>query len=91
MSSNAFVQNALQVIIRLDDVNDNAPTFLREEFSIQTPDQRDRNRILGAVSATDPDLGDNGRVEYSMVQGDPSEYTMLSFCLLATDTRGFAK
>ena len=61
------------MLITVEDANDNAPSFTRPEYEVQTPDKREKDKILASVSARDPDLGNNGRVEYSMVGGDMGE------------------
>ena len=55
------------VIINVADVNDNAPTFNRETYSIDMADGLDvidADQVLLTLFADDPDAGQNGMVTY---------------------------
>ncbi|XP_068181895.1 protocadherin gamma-C5-like isoform X1 [Antennarius striatus] len=60
-------------VVKLSDVNDNAPTFSQPSYSVDIPENNAPSAPIAVVSATDPDLGDNARISYSilpsMVQG----------------------
>ncbi|XP_061644761.1 protocadherin gamma-C5-like isoform X24 [Phyllopteryx taeniolatus] len=62
-------------VVTLSDVNDNAPAFSQSSYSVDVPENNAAGAPIAAVSATDPDLGDNARVAYSilpgLVQGSP--------------------
>ncbi|KAL5018741.1 hypothetical protein ScPMuIL_004463 [Solemya velum] len=72
-----YTWNPTTVIVQVLDVNDNGPKF---HFPVYPEHPSTVNKYFGAVSATskpdrnvivveatDPDLGDNGRIKYSMV------------------------
>ncbi|XP_077957355.1 protocadherin gamma-C5 isoform X28 [Gasterosteus aculeatus] len=70
-------------VVKLSDVNDNAPTFSQHSYSVDIPENNAPSAPIAAVSATDPDLGDNSRISYSvlpsMVQGSPiSSYVYIN-------------
>ncbi|XP_035505051.1 protocadherin gamma-C5-like isoform X17 [Scophthalmus maximus] len=70
-------------VVKLSDVNDNAPTFSQDSYSVDIPENNAPRAPIAAVSATDPDLGDNARISYSilpsMVQGSPiSSYVYIN-------------
>ncbi|XP_049610100.1 protocadherin gamma-C5 isoform X4 [Syngnathus scovelli] len=70
-------------VVKLSDVNDNAPTFSQNSYSVDIPENNAPSAPITAVSATDPDLGDNARITYSilpsMVQGSPiSSYVYIN-------------
>ncbi|XP_047441079.1 protocadherin gamma-C5-like isoform X2 [Mugil cephalus] len=70
-------------VVKLSDVNDNAPTFSQRSYSVDIPENNAPSAPIAAVSATDPDLGDNARISYSilpsMVQGSPiSSYVYIN-------------
>ncbi|XP_028271958.1 protocadherin gamma-C5-like isoform X10 [Parambassis ranga] len=70
-------------VVKLSDVNDNAPTFSQPSYSVDIPENNSPSAPIAAVSATDPDLGDNARISYSilpsMVQGSPiSSYVYIN-------------
>ncbi|KAM9356569.1 protocadherin gamma-C5-like isoform 1-T1 [Symphorus nematophorus] len=70
-------------VVKLSDVNDNAPTFSQPSYSVDIPENNAPSAPIAAVSATDPDMGDNARISYSilpsMVQGSPiSSYVYIN-------------
>ncbi|XP_057705815.1 protocadherin gamma-C5-like isoform X4 [Corythoichthys intestinalis] len=70
-------------VVKLSDVNDNAPIFSQNSYSLDIPENNAPSAPIAAVSATDPDLGDNARITYSilpsMVQGSPiSSYVYIN-------------
>lgn len=60
-------------MVKLSDVNDNAPTFSQPSYSVDIPENNAPSAPIAAVSATDQDLGENAHISYSilpsMVQG----------------------
>uniref|UniRef100_A0A8C6UZ43 Protocadherin gamma-C3 n=1 Tax=Neogobius melanostomus TaxID=47308 RepID=A0A8C6UZ43_9GOBI len=60
-------------VVKLTDVNDNAPIFSQSSYSVDIPENNALSAPITTVSATDPDLGDNARISYSilpsMIQG----------------------
>lgn len=54
-------------VVKLSDVNDNAPTFSQPSYSIDIQENNALNAPIAVVSATDPDLGDNSRIAYSIL------------------------
>ncbi|KAA0718279.1 Cadherin-23 Otocadherin [Triplophysa tibetana] len=58
------------VLVNVVDVNDNAPIFPRTfEGPFEIPEGQPGPRVL-TVRATDADSGSNGKVEYSITEGD---------------------
>ncbi|XP_064244131.1 protocadherin beta-16-like [Passer domesticus] len=55
------------LLVRLLDVNDNAPTFTQPIYTMVVSENEPAGRSLGRLSATDPDAGENARVRYSLV------------------------
>ncbi|XP_061440503.1 protocadherin-23 isoform X2 [Rhineura floridana] len=64
----------LRVEIRVVDENDNAPAFGQSEYRARVREDAPTGSSVCRVLATDPDLGVNGEVRYSLSrrQGDPS-------------------
>uniref|UniRef100_UPI00398ED930 protocadherin-16-like n=1 Tax=Pristiophorus japonicus TaxID=55135 RepID=UPI00398ED930 len=58
------------VSITVEDENDNGPQFEKEVYELQVPENQERVSLFTA-KATDKDSGENGRVEYEIVEGDP--------------------
>ncbi|PIK51957.1 putative protocadherin Fat 4 [Apostichopus japonicus] len=56
----------IPVTINVIDVNDNPPHFLMESYSVNISELLPEGSFVLAVSATDQDLGDNGRIRYQL-------------------------
>lgn len=52
------------------DANDNAPEFSQSGYSAFIPWNVSMNYVVATVYATDPDLGENARVAYSIAKVD---------------------
>ncbi|XP_036431575.1 protocadherin gamma-C5-like isoform X1 [Colossoma macropomum] len=70
-------------VVSLSDVNDNAPVFSQPSYSVDIAENNAPGTLIVAVSASDPDLGDNARLTYSIlptsVRGSPvSSYVYIN-------------
>ncbi|KAK1789318.1 hypothetical protein P4O66_015254, partial [Electrophorus voltai] len=54
-------------VVSLSDVNDNAPAFSQPSYSVDIAENNAPGAPIAAVSASDPDLGDNARLTYSVL------------------------
>uniref|UniRef100_UPI0009B471FF protocadherin 1 gamma 32 n=1 Tax=Monopterus albus TaxID=43700 RepID=UPI0009B471FF len=77
------LSSQITFVVKLSDVNDNAPIFSQPSYSVDILENNAPSAPIAAVSATDPDLGDNARVSYSIlpstVQGSPlSSYVYIN-------------
>ncbi|XP_012583230.1 PREDICTED: protocadherin gamma-B7 [Condylura cristata] len=54
----------------ITDINDNAPVFRQSTYLVQVPENNPPGTSIAQVSASDPDLGPNGHVSYSIVGSD---------------------
>ncbi|KAA8583500.1 hypothetical protein FQN60_014708 [Etheostoma spectabile] len=59
-----------EVKITLTDVNDNPPKFPQSVYSMSVPEDKVPGEEVGRLKAKDPDLGDNGMVNYRLLDGD---------------------
>ncbi|XP_053097322.1 protocadherin gamma-C5-like isoform X50 [Pangasianodon hypophthalmus] len=57
-------------VVRLSDVNDNAPVFSQPSYSVDIPENNAPNAPILAVSAIDPDVGENSTLSYFIVDSD---------------------
>ncbi|XP_036403737.1 protocadherin gamma-C5-like isoform X4 [Megalops cyprinoides] len=61
--------------VTLSDVNDNAPTFSQSSYSVGVGENNAPGTPIASVSASDPDVGQNAHLSYSIldswVQGTP--------------------
>uniref|UniRef100_A0A8C4QVA8 Protocadherin 8 n=1 Tax=Eptatretus burgeri TaxID=7764 RepID=A0A8C4QVA8_EPTBU len=55
------------VSVTVGDVNDNGPLFGQPRYEFRLHENNVPGAYLGTVSASDPDLGSNGRLAYSLV------------------------
>ncbi|XP_053734304.1 protocadherin gamma-C5-like isoform X8 [Synchiropus splendidus] len=73
----------ISFVVKLSDVNDNAPIFSQLIYSVDVPENNAPSSPIAVVSASDPDQGDNARISYSilptMIQGSPiSSYVYIN-------------
>ncbi|XP_047458072.1 cadherin-11 [Mugil cephalus] len=71
-----------EVKITLTDVNDNPPKFPQSVYPMSVSEDKVPGEEVGRLKAKDPDLGDNGLVNYRLVDGDG-----MSMFELSTDSR----
>ncbi|XP_029821605.1 protocadherin-16 [Manacus vitellinus] len=60
------------VRITVGDENDHAPQLESESCSVEVPENQSRVALY-TLRATDPDGGENGRLEYRVADGDPGQ------------------
>lgn len=58
----------LNVNVTVLDANDNAPTFSQSRYSVVIPWNVSANYVVTTLKATDPDLGANANVTYSIAK-----------------------
>ncbi|XP_029030890.1 cadherin-23-like [Betta splendens] len=71
-----FVSDNQEVVkdtvnIQIGDVNDNAPTFHGQPYTVQIPEDTPVGRSVFMVNATDPDQGTGGSVLFSFQPASP--------------------
>ena len=59
----------MAVSVDVLDANDHAPQFTRSVYEVEVREDAPLGTTVVRVSATDADLGDNGRVQYRRVEG----------------------
>ncbi|XP_076056118.1 FAT atypical cadherin kugelei isoform X2 [Oratosquilla oratoria] len=59
-----------RIEIEVTDVNDNAPIFSQDSYSVNVPENAPENILLLKIHASDPDQGKNRRVTYSLEGSD---------------------
>lgn len=58
------------VRISIDDINDNAPKFSLPNYSVKIREDLPNGTVVAMVTASDPDLGPDGEVVYSLEDTD---------------------
>lgn len=64
-----FTSKLLHIIV--EDVNDNAPQFIKSTFSFFFPENTPKGTPVVTLNASDPDLGLFGQVQYSLESNCP--------------------
>ncbi|XP_069781342.1 protocadherin Fat 4 isoform X2 [Narcine bancroftii] len=68
------LSSVAQVDVSLLDLNDNRPTFYPLQYFANIKENEPPGTYITTVSATDPDLGSNGTVSYTITAGDTSRF-----------------
>lgn len=64
-------RSAADVIVTVLDLNDNAPSFSQKSYSAVIPENAEKNAFVFNISATDPDEGAGGEINYDFLnEGD---------------------
>ncbi|XP_076257504.1 FAT atypical cadherin kugelei isoform X3 [Rhynchophorus ferrugineus] len=58
------------VRISVDDINDNAPKFSLPNYNVKIREDVPKGTVVAIVTASDPDLGPDGEVQYSLEDSD---------------------
>ncbi|KAF7667737.1 hypothetical protein LDENG_00050860 [Lucifuga dentata] len=72
--SNEPVEPESEFIIKVQDINDNVPQFLNEPYVSSLPEMCPTGTTVAQVTATDADdpmFGNNAKLIYSILQGEP--------------------
>ncbi|NXP73372.1 PCDBG protein, partial [Ramphastos sulfuratus] len=64
--------------VEVSDVNDNAPAFSQELYSLWVTENNRPLVRIGSVAARDADAGSNARVQYALVREEGQEQPLLS-------------
>ncbi|XP_065131001.1 protocadherin alpha-8-like isoform X11 [Paramisgurnus dabryanus] len=60
------------ITVHVSDVNDNAPRFPESVINVYVKENSQIGDVIHTVSAFDPDVGDNARITYSLVESSKS-------------------
>ncbi|XP_066416375.1 protocadherin alpha-2-like isoform X4 [Molothrus aeneus] len=63
----------MELVISVEDANDNAPQFNQSVYKVQLPESAGVGTLVARVNATDPDLGSNGEVTFSVSNTFPEK------------------
>ncbi|XP_006777088.1 PREDICTED: protocadherin gamma-B5 [Myotis davidii] len=73
------LSSSTTITLRVTDVNDNAPVFQQPAYLVHVPENNPPGASIAQVSASDPDLGPNGQVSYSIVASDLEARALSSY------------
>ncbi|XP_023390636.1 protocadherin gamma-B7 isoform X17 [Pteropus vampyrus] len=73
------LSSSITITLHITDVNDNAPVFQQSAYLVHVPENNPPGASIAQVSASDPDLGPNGHVSYSIVASDLEPRALSSY------------
>ncbi|XP_070270869.1 protocadherin gamma-B7 isoform X26 [Myotis yumanensis] len=73
------LSSSTTITLHVTDVNDNAPVFQQPAYLVHVPENNPPGASIAQVSASDPDLGPNGQVSYSIVASDLEPRALSSY------------
>ncbi|XP_077752543.1 protocadherin gamma-B6-like [Canis aureus] len=73
------LSSSTTITLHIADVNDNAPVFQQVSYVVHVAENNPPGASIAQVSASDPDLGPNGRVSYSIVASDLEPRALASY------------
>jgi hypothetical protein len=69
-STDGYLETTTRVTININDINDNAPTFIDINREISLPNSLSVNQIITKINATDADSGTNSIITYVLTSED---------------------
>ncbi|KAM5214030.1 protocadherin gamma-B4 isoform 24-T24 [Hipposideros larvatus] len=73
------LSSSSSITLHIGDVNDNAPVFQQSTYLVHVSENNLPGASIAQVSASDPDLGPNGHVSYSIVASDLEPRALSSY------------
>ncbi|XP_060035836.1 protocadherin gamma-B5 isoform X20 [Erinaceus europaeus] len=80
------LSSSITITLHIGDINDNPPVFAQPSYLVQVEENNPPGASIAQVSASDPDLGPNGRVSYSIVGSDLAPRALASFVSLSAQS-----
>lgn len=71
-----LTSNEVKIVIKVDDVNDRAPVFTEAVYVQDYREESPKDTSILTVSATDPDIGTNAEIRFSIV-GNATKYVKI--------------
>nr|XP_046174912.1 protocadherin gamma-C5-like isoform X6 [Oncorhynchus gorbuscha] len=65
--------------VRILDVNDNPPVFSQPSYTVYVRENNAAGSIMGSVSASDPDIGENAKISYSILDSKVQDVSVSSY------------
>ncbi|XP_059999803.1 protocadherin gamma-B7 isoform X21 [Lagenorhynchus albirostris] len=73
------LSSSATITLRITDVNDNAPVFHQASYVVHLAENNLPGTSIAQVSASDPDLGPNGHISYSILASDLEPRALSSY------------
>ncbi|XP_067104147.1 protocadherin gamma-C5-like [Osmerus mordax] len=74
-----------EIIVDISDVNDFPPVFSQRSYTVNVKENYPPGKILCSVSAMDPDLGDNAKISYSILDSKVQDVSVSSYVYMNSD------
>ncbi|XP_061442198.1 protocadherin gamma-B5-like isoform X11 [Rhineura floridana] len=74
------------ISLQISDINDNAPTFLKSSYNIYVPENNPSGASIFTVKASDPDVDQNSRITYSILNSNIEELPISSYISINSET-----
>uniref|UniRef100_A0ABM5G9Z4 Protocadherin gamma-B1-like isoform X32 n=1 Tax=Pogona vitticeps TaxID=103695 RepID=A0ABM5G9Z4_9SAUR len=71
---------------QISDVNDNSPIFEKSSYGIYLPENNPSGVSIFTVKATDPDVGQNARITYSILHSNIEDLPISSYISINSET-----
>uniref|UniRef100_A0A8D0E043 Cadherin domain-containing protein n=1 Tax=Salvator merianae TaxID=96440 RepID=A0A8D0E043_SALMN len=74
------------ISLQISDVNDNPPAFEESAYSVFVPENNPSGASIFTIKASDPDLGSNSRITYSILNSNLDELPLSSYVSINSET-----
>ncbi|KAM9498247.1 protocadherin gamma-C5-like isoform 23-T23 [Salvelinus alpinus] len=82
--SPALTSNKI-ITVNILDVNDNPPVFSQPSYTVYVRENNAAGSIMCSVSASDPDIGENGKISYSILDSKVQDVSVSSYIYINSD------
>ncbi|XP_064181975.1 protocadherin gamma-C5-like isoform X5 [Anguilla rostrata] len=74
-----------EITVTILDVNDNPPVFSQPSYTVYVKENGAPGALLFSVSASDPDLGENAKMSYSILDSKVQDVPVSSYIYINSD------
>eukprot|EP00063_Salmo_salar_P077260 XP_014052095.1 PREDICTED: protocadherin gamma-C5-like [Salmo salar] len=74
-----------ELIVKVLDVNDNPPVFSQPSYTVYVRENNAAGSIMCSVSASDPDIGENAKISYSILDSKVQDVSVSSYIYINSD------
>ncbi|XP_030621289.1 protocadherin alpha-3-like [Chanos chanos] len=74
------------ITVHISDVNDNSPRFPEPIINVYVKENSEVGAVISTISASDPDVGDNAKVVYSILDNSSKSTPVTTFVNIDSDS-----
>uniref|UniRef100_G1KM65 Cadherin domain-containing protein n=1 Tax=Anolis carolinensis TaxID=28377 RepID=G1KM65_ANOCA len=74
------------IYLQISDINDNSPAFEEKAYNIFVPENNPSGASIFTIKASDPDLGHNAQITYSIFNSKIEDLPLSSFVSINSET-----